>query len=452
MNRHSSLSTESPLKVPPHSIEAEQAILGGIFQDQNALDEIAGLEPDDFYSGAHKIIYSAILDLTAEGKPCDVVTVGEMLEHRHQIDQVGGFGELVNIQDITAGTSNIKAYIEIVKNRSKLRALLRASIEISDSVFNGAPSEVDQILDAASASIIRITEKTTQGKPRHISEFIGSYLDDLDSRYRRKGKMLGLPTGFNDLDQMLSGLSKSDLIIVAGRPSMGKTTLVNNIAEHVAVENKKTVLFFSLEQPRNQLIDRSIASLSRLNGHNVRSGNLTQEDWSKVTETVARMSKGNLVMDDTSAITPIYLRTQARRVQRQYGLDLIIVDYLQLMQVRGAENRTQEISEITRQLKAIAKDFNVPVIALSQLNRGLESRTNKRPMMADLRESGSIEQDADVILFIYRDEVYNEDSPDKGLAEINIGKQRNGPTGKVRLTYLEEYLRFENHVHNWVPL
>ena len=440
------------LKIPPHSIEAEQSVLGGLFLDKDALIKVVELvRGDDFYRQDHRIIYKAILDLDADGKPFDLVTVGEWLESHQQLDEAGGLSYLAALAENTPSASNVGVYADIVRKRSVLRQLISATVKINETVFNPQGLSSEQVLDLAEQTVFEIAEQENRGKRayQNIKELLVSALDRVDEIYRKKTPITGIASGFDDFDERTAGLQRSDLIIVAGRPSMGKTAFAINIAEHAVIKEELSVAVFSMEMPGEQLAMRMMSSLGRVDQHKVRTGKLQDEDWPRLTSAVTLLKDKKLFIDDTPALTPAELRARCRRIAKEYKLDLIIVDYLQLMQIPGtSENRATEISEISRSLKAMAKELKVPVVALSQLNRSLEQRPNKRPVMSDLRESGAIEQDADVIVFIYRDEVYNEDTPDKGMAEIIIGKQRNGPIGTVKLAFLGQYTRFENYIED----
>jgi replicative DNA helicase len=438
------------LKIPPHSIEAEIAVLGGVLTDNSVWEKIIErVFEDDFYRKDHRTIFHAINALDAEGKPFDVVTVAEWLDNHQQLDNAGGLSYLAALAENTAGASNITAYADIVRKRSILRQLIRATNQINETVFNPKGRNSDEILDFAEQTVFEIAEQEARGRKnyRSIKELLVYALDRVDELFHRDSPITGVPTGFDDFDEKTAGLQSSDLIIIAGRPSMGKTAFAINIAEHAAIKSKLSVAIFSMEMPGEQLAMRMMSSLGRIDQHKVRTGKLLDDDWPRLTSAVEILKDAKLFIDDSPALTPAELRSRCRRIKREAGLDLIVVDYLQLMQVPGTvENRATEISEISRTLKAMAKELSVPVVALSQLNRSLESRTDKRPVMSDLRESGAIEQDADVIVFIYRDEVYNNDSPNKGLAEIIISKQRNGPIGMVKLAFLGQYTRFENYI------
>jgi len=440
------------LRIPPHSLEAEQSVLGGLMLDNAAWDTVADLVAEgDFYRHDHRLTFRAISDLCARSEPADVVTVSEWLEQHKELDKAGGLAYLAEIANSTPSAANIKAYAGIVRERSVLRQLIHVGTEIGNTAFNTEGRDTAQLLDHAEQLVFRIAE---HGRPnrsnfRSIRDLLVGVTDRIDKLYHQDAPYTGVPTGFTDFDERTSGLQSSDLIIVAGRPSMGKTSFAMNIAEHAAIKSRAPVAIFSMEMPGEQLVMRMLSSLGRIDQHRVRTGRLHDDDWPRLTSAMSILSEAPLFIDDTPALNPIELRARARRIKREHGLGLIVIDYLQLMQVPGTkENRTNEISEISRSLKALAKELQVPVVALSQLNRSLEQRPNKRPVMSDLRESGAIEQDADLIAFIYRDEVYHEDSPDKGIAEIIIGKQRNGPIGTVRLTFLGPYTRFENYIDN----
>ncbi len=441
-------SAASALKMPPHNIEAEQSVLGGLMLVGDAWDRVADvLNAGDFYRRDHRLIFDALGALVEQSKPLDVVTVSEYLDARDQLDEAGGLGYLGELVHNTPGAANIKTYAQIVRERSVIRQLISAGNEIAESGFNTGGRSVSELIDEAESKVFSITDESAKGNSGFapVKEVLVSVMERIEKLYETKGALTGVSSGFTDLDNKTSGLQPADLIIVAGRPSMGKTALAMNICETVAIKEGKGVAIFSMEMPSESLIMRMLSSLGRIDQQKVRSGRLSDDDWPRITSAMGMLNETNLYIDDTPALTPTELRARCRRLTRECDLGLVVVDYLQLMQVSGSkENRATEISEISRNLKALAKELDVPVMALSQLNRSLEQRPDKRPVMSDLRESGAIEQDADLILFIYRDEVYNEDSPDKGKAEIIIGKQRNGPIGKVFLTFLNQYTRFEN--------
>jgi replicative DNA helicase len=439
------------LRIPPHSIEAEQSVLGGLLLDNAAFDKIADLVGEgDFYRDEHKRIYRQIRKLLERSKPVDVVTVAESLDLAGEGSDTGGLAYLGELAANTPSAANIRRYAEIVRERAILRQLVTAGDEIAGSAFNPLGRDPKQLLDEAEAKVFAIAEGgfSHQTGFQHINPLLTQVVERIQELHDRDNPsdITGVPTGYHDLDAKTSGLQPGDLLIVAGRPSMGKTSLALNMAEHVAIEVGLPVAVFSMEMGGTQLAMRMLSSVGKLDAHRVRTGRLNDDEWSRLSFALGKMHEAPLYIDETPALNPIDLRARARRLHRQCGkLGLIVIDYLQLMSVAGhGENRATEISEISRALKSLAKELNVPVIALSQLNRSLEQRPNKRPVMSDLRESGAIEQDADVIMFIYRDEVYNPDTPDKGSAEIIIGKQRNGPIGTVRLTFVGEYTRFEN--------
>tara|TARA_Y100001956_G_C4119928_1_gene186877 strand:+ start:224 stop:1603 length:1380 start_codon:yes stop_codon:yes gene_type:complete len=440
------------LKVPPHSIEAEQSVLGGLMLDNQAFDRVAELVvSQDFYTRTHKLIFESMEKLVEQSQPIDLITISESLEKNNQLSAVGGFAYLAEIAKNTPSAANIDAYAAIVRERAVVREMITVANEIAEAGFNPEGRDSHELLDLAESKVFKIAEqrsKSTEG-PQSIHSILEKTVDKIEELYQSpQDGVTGVSSGYNDLDQMTAGLQPSDLIIVAARPSMGKTTFAMNLAEHAAMTQDKPVLIYSLEMPSEQIMMRMLASLGRINQTKVRTGQLDDEDWARLSSTMGLlMEKGKMYIDDASGLTPTDVRSRARRIARDHGgISMIMVDYLQLMRVPSlSDNRTLEIAEISRSLKALAKELQCPVIALSQLNRTLEQRADKRPVNSDLRESGSIEQDADLIMFIYRDEVYNEDSPDKGVAEIIIGKQRNGPIGKVRLTFQGQFSRFDNY-------
>ncbi|MGQ0442374.1 MAG: replicative DNA helicase [Methylophilaceae bacterium] len=449
------------LKLPPHSIEAEQSVLGGLLLENEALDKIADiLTAQDFYQHDHKTIYEHIAKLIERNRPADIVTVAESLESTAELSQIGGIAYLGALAQNTPTAANIRRYAEIVRERAIMRKLVVVGSDIAGSAYHPNGRDAQQLLDEAEAKIFQIAE----GRNRKSDGFVDiktllpQVAERIDALFSRENQsdVTGIPTGFADLDSMTSGLQGGDLIIVAGRPSMGKTAFSLNMAENVALDTGLPVAVFSMEMASTQLAMRMIGSVGRLDQHRMRTGRLADEDWEKLTTALGRLNEAPIFIDEGAGLSSFDVRARARRLHRQCGkLGLIVVDYLQLMSApagRQGENRATEISEISRSLKALAKELDVPVVALSQLNRSVETRPDKRPVMSDLRESGAIEQDADLILFIYRDEVYNPDSVDKGTAEIIIGKQRNGPIGRVRLTFIGEYTRFENFANaGYVP-
>jgi len=441
------------LRVPPQSVEAEQAVLGGLMLAPEAYDRVADvLQERDFYRRDHQKIYRAIRELAEKSRPFDAVTLGEWFDSQGESELVAGGAYLVELASTTPSAANIRAYAEIVRDKATLRRLIDVGTGIVNDAFQPEGRETQEIVSAAEQSVFAIAEAGTRGREDfvEVKRALNEAINILQDRANNPGSVTGLPTGYTDFDDMTSGLQPTDLIIVAARPSMGKTTLALNMAEYAAFKTKKAVAVFSMEMSATQLALRLISSVGRINATRLRTGQLEEEDWTRVTHAIRMIRDIKIFIDDTPALSPDVLRSKARRLKREHDLGLIVIDYLQLMAVPGNnENRATEISEISRSLKALAKELNVPVIALSQLNRSLETRQDKRPVMADLRESGAIEQDADLITFIYRDEYYNkENSPDKGLAEIIIGKQRNGPTGSIKLKFFGEYTRFDNLVHD----
>ncbi|PJG83369.1 replicative DNA helicase [Caviibacterium pharyngocola] len=440
------------MNVAPHSIEAEQSVLGGILLSNSHWDAVAErIIAEDFYTFEHRLIFQEMTNLIRQNQPIDLLTLDDALKKREVADEVGGFAYLAELSNNTPSAANIIAYADIVREKAILRELIAAGNRIASMSYATKGQDVKQILDEAEKEVFAIAEKrTSSGEgPQNIVDILELTIDKIEQLTENKNHngVTGVTTGFIDLDKKTAGLQQSDLIIVAARPSMGKTTFAMNLCENAALASDKPVLVFSLEMPAEQLMMRTIASLSRVDQTKIRTGQgLDERDWAQIGSTLGMFKqKPNLFIDDASGLTPTELRSRARRVHREnQGLSLIMVDYLQLMRVPGADNRTLEIAEISRSLKALAKELEVPVIALSQLNRTLENRTDRRPVNSDLRESGSIEQDADLIMFIYRDEVYNENSEDKGIAEIIIGKQRNGPIGKVRLKFQGHFSRFDN--------
>ena len=438
------------LRVPPHSIEAEQSVLGGLLLDNSAWDRAGDLLGDsDFYRYEHRAIYKAIGDLVGASKPADVITVYEQLQSHGKAEECGGIAYLNALAQSVPSAANLRRYAEIVRERAVLRKLIEASDEIATNAFNPQGRSVSQILDEAEGRVFQIGEegqRTRQGF-QSMDQLVVALIDRVTELHENGAEdVTGVRTGFYDLDKMTAGLQPGDLVVLAARPSMGKTAFALNIAENVAVQEGLPVVVFSMEMGASQLALRMVGSLGRIDQTHLRTGRLNDDEWQRMTFALGKLHEAPIHIDETPALNSTELRARARRLYRQCGkLGLIVIDYLQLMSsVRDGENRATELSEISRSVKALAKELHVPVVALSQLSRNVESRPNKRPVMSDLRESGAIEQDADVIIAIYRDEVYNPDSPDKGSAEINILKQRNGPIGQVRVTFLGEYTRFEN--------
>ncbi|UHQ21588.1 replicative DNA helicase [Lysobacter sp. 5GHs7-4] len=443
------------LRVPPQSVEAEQAVLGGLMLAPDAYDRVADqLVEEDFYRRDHQLIYRAIRELAEKNKPFDAVTLGEWFDSMGLSEQVAGGAYLIELASTTPSAANIAAYAEIVRDKAVLRQLIEVGTGIVNDGFQPDGRDSGEILAKAEQEVFAIAEAGARGRTDFtpVNKALSEAFDVLQTRYANGGSVTGLPTGYTEFDEMTAGLQNTDLLILAARPAMGKTTLALNMAEYAAFRSKKAVAIFSMEMSASQLALRLISSVGRVNAQRLRSGQLEDEDWSRVTSAIRQLREAKIFIDDTPGLSPDVLRAKSRRLKREHDLGLIVIDYLQLMSVPGnSENRATEISEISRSLKHLAKELNLPVIALSQLNRSLETRADKRPVMADLRESGAIEQDADVIVFIYRDDYYNkETSPDKGLAEVIIGKQRSGPTGSLKLKFFGEYTRFDNLSHDSV--
>jgi replicative DNA helicase len=439
------------LKLPPHSIEAEQSLLGGLLLDNGAWDRIADVVSEaDFYRDDHRRIFAHIRKLIESGRPADVVTVFESIEHANEVEQTGGLAYLGEIANATPSAANIHRYAEIVRERAILRKLVSVGDEIAALALNPAGRDVKTLLDLAEQKVFEIAEagnRVGQGF-QAITPLLGEVVDRIEKLYNRANPsdVTGLATGFHDLDRLTSGFQPGDMIVVAGRPSMGKTAFALNIAEYVGMELRLPVAIFSLEMSGPQLAMRFLSSAGRIDHTKIRTGRLSDEDWEKMSVALGKLHEAPIHIDETGALNASDLRARARRLHRQFGrLGLIVIDYLQLMTaLRDNENRATEISEISRSIKALAKELQVPIIALSQLSRKVEERNDKRPLMSDLRESGAIEQDADIILMMYREEYYKPETTEKGVAEVIIGKHRNGPTGVVKLTFLGEYTRFEN--------
>ncbi|ANP74935.1 replicative DNA helicase [Vibrio sp. 10N.286.55.E10] len=440
------------IKVPPHSLEAEQSVIGGLLLDNERWDTVAEkVVAKDFYSRPHRLIFEAVKDILEESSPLDLITLSEHLELREQLEEVGGFAYLADLAKNTPSAANINAYADIVAQRALVRSLIGVANEIADSGYDPQGRTSEELVDLAESKVFAIAEgRASENEgPQNVDSILEKTLERIEILYKTpQDGVTGVDTGFNDLNKKTAGLQGSDLIIVAARPSMGKTTFAMNLCENAAMKQDKPVLIFSLEMPAEQLMMRMLASLSRVDQTKIRTGQLDDEDWARISSSMGiLMDKKNMYIDDSSGLTPTEVRSRARRIAREHdGISMIMIDYLQLMRVPSlSDNRTLEIAEISRSLKALAKELNVPVVALSQLNRSLEQRADKRPVNSDLRESGSIEQDADLIMFIYRDEVYNPDSSLKGIAEIILGKQRNGPIGSVRLTFQGQHSRFDNY-------
>ena len=443
------------LRVPPHSAEAESSVLGGLLLDNSSWDRVSDLLTEsDFYRFEHRLVFGAIGALVNSAKPADVITVFEHLQNQGKAEEIGGLAYLNSLAQYVPSSGNIRRYAEIVRDKAVLRQLIQVGTDIVNDGFQPEGRESSELLASAEKSVFAIAEQGARGRTDFVAMpgALKDAFEELRSRFENGGNITGLPTGYNDFDAMTSGLQPTDLIILAARPAMGKTTFALNIAEYAAIKSKKGVAVFSMEMSASQLAMRLISSNGRINAQRLRTGQLEDEDWSRVTSAIKMLKETKIFIDDTPGVSPEVLRSKCRRLKREHDLGLVVIDYLQLMSVPGnSENRATEISEISRSLKGLAKELHVPVIALSQLNRSLETRTDKRPVMADLRESGAIEQDADMIVFIYRDDYYNkENSPDKGLAEIIIGKHRGGPTGSCKLKFFGEYTRFDNLAHDSV--
>lgn len=432
-------------KIPPQQLEAEQSLLGGILIDNDGLSAaFEVLRGDEFYRDSHRVIFRVIQELFEKNEPIDLITVADLLSEKSQLEAVGGATYLATLVDTVPSATNVGAYAKIVNEKALLRRLIQAANEISAWCYGGGKS-VEEVLDHAEASIFSITENRIRSSYSPIKEIVKKSIETIESLQENRELVTGVPCHYTDLDKLTAGFQRSDLIIIAARPSMGKTALALNIARNAALQSGVPVGIFSLEMSKDQLAMRLLCAEARVDSHKIRTGFLSQQECAKMITAAGSFMDAPIYIDDTPAISTLELRAKARRMMADRGLGLVVVDYLQLMRGReGTERREQEISEISRGLKALAKELNIPVIALSQLNRKVEERNNKRPQLSDLRESGAIEQDADVIAFIYRDEVYNPDTPDKGIAEIIIGKQRNGPTGEVKLAYINSYTRFEN--------
>ncbi len=438
------------LRIPPHSIEAESSVLGGLLLDNTAWERVGDLlKHDDFYRYEHRLVFAAVAALVEANKPADVITVNEHLQNQGKADEIGGLSYLNSLAQYVPSAANIRRYAEIVRERAILRKLVSASDEISTTAFNPQGKPVAKILDEAEQKIFNIGEEGSRMKQgfQGMDTLVVQLLDRVEEMANNPNDITGVPTGFYDLDRMTSGFQAGDMVVLAARPSMGKTAFAVNIAEHVALNEGLPVAIFSMEMGASQLAVRIVGSIGRIDQGHLRTGKLTDEEWPRLTEAIEKLRNISLHIDETPGLTTTELRANARRLARQCGkLGLIVVDYLQLMSGSSSsgENRATELSEISRGLKMLAKELQCPVIALSQLNRSVETRTDKRPMMSDLRESGAIEQDADVIMFIYRDDYYNKDSKEPGVAEVIIGKQRNGPTGTIKLAFLKHLTRFES--------
>jgi replicative DNA helicase len=442
------------LKLPPHSLEAEQSLLGGLLIDNSALDQVAdAISSKDFYRQDHRQIFIHIVDLINSSNPADVITVAESLEKNSELTSAGGMAYLASLAENMPSVANIRGYAKIIRDNSILRNLITVGSDIVEGAFSPKGKDAQQLLDEMEAKLFAVAESESNRLGyKDFQAIVAQVVRDLEERGQNPGTVTGLSTGFTDLDSLTTGLHGGELVIIAGRPSMGKTALAMNIAEACGVDQNKAVAIFSMEMGSEQIVTRLLGSVAKVNQQKMRTGKMDEDDWEKIADGLGRLNEAPLFIDEGSALNSYELRARARRLDRstEGGLGLIVVDYIQLMSALGGqqgENRATEISEISRSLKSLAKELNVPVVALSQLNRNVDSRPDKRPQMSDLRESGAIEQDADVIMFIYRDEVYNPDSADKGIAEIILAKQRSGPIGTVKLTFVGEFTRFENYAN-----
>ncbi len=433
-------------RMPPQNIEAEQAVLGAILIKKEALTEVQEiLQPDDFYREAHRIVYNAMEELFVNNEAVDLVTLTEQLRKRNQLDKIGGITFIASLANSIPTAANVVHHAKIVREKAELRNLIDAATEIASNAYEGA-DEVEEIMDAAEKKILAVASGRTNAAFEPIKNIIVRSIDRISTLYESKGGLTGLSTGFKDLDQLTSGLQASDLVLVAARPSMGKTAFTLNIATNVSLQGY-SVAFFSLEMSKEQLVQRMLCSEGSIDSQRLRTGQLQDDEWGNLINTADRISRAKLYIDDTAGITVMELRSKARRLKAEHGLDLIIIDYLQLMQGRGprmGDNRQQEISDISRSLKALARELNVPVVALSQLSRGVESRQIKKPMLSDLRESGSLEQDADIVMFLYREDYYDQDTENKNITEVIIAKHRNGPVDTVNLFFQKEFTRFRD--------
>ncbi|WP_215506871.1 replicative DNA helicase [Peptoniphilus sp. EMRHCC_23] len=432
-------------RMPPYDEQAEASVLGAMLLDKSAITTaVENIHAEDFYYDSHKAIFEGILSLYNKNEPADMITLSDFLKKNGQLEAVGGYTYLGRLTSGAGAVSNTEAYANIIKEKSTLRALIRAGSEIVEDSYRD-DDEVGAIIEKAEKSIFDITQDNQRNGLMNMGEVMVTTFDVMQQRSENKGGLTGLTTGFIDLDRKTSGMQKADLVLLAARPSMGKTALMVNISTNAALKANATVAMFSLEMSRNQLSQRILSSLSHVDLMKIISGDLTTEEWTKVIETMTYMNEMGIYIDDTAGITPLEVKAKCRRLKAEKGLDLVVIDYLQLMEVGGrAESRQQEISAISRQLKGIAKELDVPVIALSQLSRAPEMRADHRPILSDLRESGAIEQDADIVMFLYRDEYYNPDTDKQGLGELIIAKHRNGPTGTVELLFKGEYTKFVN--------
>lgn len=435
------------IRIPPHNLDAEMSVLGGLMVDSFAFNEIAGLiHEEDFYKNAHRRIFVAIQDLATRAQPVDIITVSNLLNDRRELEAIGGAAYLADVMNQTPSASHIGSYAQIVHEKALLRKLIQMSGEIVEKAYTESYADVETFLDEVEGQIFSLADKQNQSGLTGAAELIKVSIDRLTELSQQKGDCTGVATGFTQLDKMTTGFQPGELIIIAARPSMGKTAFSLNIAQHAAIRSKKTVAYFSVEMAKEQLMMRMLASEARVNLGDLRIGSINDNAWPRLIDKAAKMAEAKIFIDDTSGISPFEVRAKCRRLQAQHGLDMIIIDYLQLMEIKQrVESRERMIAEVSRTLKAIAKELRIPVIALAQLNRGVEGRSDRRPMLSDLRESGSIEQDADVIMMLYREDYYDRENPEiKGISEVIIGKQRNGPVGTVKLKWEATIGRFSN--------
>lgn len=440
-------------RVPPQSIEAEQSVLGAMLIEKEAITKAADiLKPEDFYRADHRLLFEVMVDLYNKNNPVDLVTLTEALRNMNKLEDIGGIKFLAYLTQLVPTAANVSYHAKIIEEKSILRQLINASTEIASSGYD-PEDEVSVILDNAEKKILQISNRSSNADFTPMSTVVMSAIDKIETLYNQKSSLIGLSSGFKDFDKLTSGLQPSDLILIAARPSMGKTAFVLNIAQNVAIRGKKSVALFSLEMSKDQLVQRMLCAEAQIDATRLRVGELKDDDWPKLMAAADRLSTANIFIDDTPGVTAMEMRSKARRLKQEgSGLDLIIIDYLQLMQGSGqrkSENRQQELSEISRSLKALGREMNVPVIALSQLSRGVESRTVKRPMLSDLRESGALEQDADLVAFLYREDYYDKETENKNITELIIAKHRNGPVDTVKLFFQKEYTRFYDLAKNF---
>ena len=438
-------STKSIFKLPPQNLEAEKQVLGSILIDAEAIEKVLEhIEASDFYTKAHQIIFNAVLEISRQGGGADLLTVSDYLQAQNLLEAAGGTSQLASLVDTIASSANVEAYAKLIREKAVLRRLIQVGTGIVEESYQGA-SSISDLIDKVEREVFQISERSLTRGSFAIRDMVKDAFKRIQDRFEKKSAITGIPTSYDSLDRLTSGFQNSDLVILAARPSVGKTALCLNMVSNIAMREQIPCVVFSLEMSKEQLVQRLLCMESRVDGSRLRGGYLTDEDWPRLTHAASALSEAPIFIDDTPGMTTFELRAKCRRLAKSHGLGFIVIDYLQLMRVKGkVESREREIAEISRSLKALAKELNVPVLALSQLNRSLEARQDKRPVLSDLRESGAIEQDADIIMFLYRDEVYNPDTEHPGIAELIISKHRNGPTGLVKMAFLNEYTRFEN--------